>query len=578
MRVFCILQLFLLCQPPAEADRKRTPEGRAPEREVRAVWITTVAGLDWPSSRKASEQQASLAEMVERLHRSGFNTIFFQVRGRGDALYRSPLEPWSAVLTGSPGADPGWDPLAFLLTEAHRRGIDVHAWFNTYLVKGGKGVPRRTSPPHVMTEHPEWARRHADQWWLDPGEPGVERHLISVARDLVARYDVDGLQLDYLRYPGRDFDDGATYARYGKGTPRAEWRRGNITRLLERVRAALNEVDPLVKLGVTPIGIYRNPHGVRGLESFSDVFQDTYRWIERRLVDYIVPQLYWPIGGGNGDPDFAAMANEWREQTTGCHLYLGIGSYKDEVLLQSERLVEVARASGAEGHAFFRYANIAPELPFSAYETKVLPPVMTWKDSVPPGPPAGLSVTMVGEARHLAWSAPARGDEPGGYYAVYRMTGEKQHETRGERLLLIVPADVASAEDTVPAGSGAVWYAVTRVDRSWNESAPVVESPAQSAVVNPAELPPAGILRLGTPWKPAASRMFFLPFTLEERAMVNVTVRGSSGGDSLRVFREEKTAGGHVITLDLSLLGPGLYRCRVGAGGDVGEREIRIPR
>lgn len=551
----------------------------APPREVRAVWITTVAGLDWPTSRDTAVQRATLLAMVERLHAARFNTIFFQVRGRGDALYRSSIEPWSSVLTGRAGGDPGWDPLGFILDAAHARGMEVHAWFNTYLVKGGKEPAPATKPAHVMNAHPGWVLRSGDQWWLDPGEPGVEAYLVEVARDIVTRYPVDGFHLDYMRYPGRSFGDDATYARYGSGLPRDEWRRRNVTRFLGRIRAAILEIDPLVKLGVAPIGIYRNPAGVRGLESYSDVYQDTHHWTELRLVDYVVPQLYWPVGGANGDPDFGKMADHWRGETRGCQLYLGIGSYKEEVLAQSDRLVALARSTGAEGHAFFRYTNIEPLLPLRSYASLALPPAMAWKDSVAPEPPAALTVSPGGGIRLISWTPPAGGDEPGGWYALYRISGTSSHEPREERLIAVLPSSARSAADTVGPGVDEVWYALTRLDRSWNESHPVgVAAPAASPVA--ARVPEregTGVL-IGVPREASGTGRFFLPVILDGWSTVDISVRARPEAAYVGLFRGGKRGGGHVITLDLSGFGPGTYRCRVVAGAVVSEREIRVGR
>ncbi len=576
------LAITLAVSPPATSVRAGNSPAGVPPREVRAVWITTVAGLDWPSSRDTAVQRATLLAIVERLRAAGFNTIFFQVRGRGDAVYRSSVEPWSAVLTGRQGGDPGWDPLAFILDAAHARGMEVHAWFNTYFVKGGKEPPPATTPAHVITAHPDWVVRSGDQWWLDPGEPAVDRYLLGVAKELVTRYPLDGLHLDYLRYPGRKFDDDRSYHRYGAGLPRDEWRRKNITRFLGRVRAALLETDPLIKLGVAPIGIYRNPAGVRGLESYSDVYQDTHHWTELRLVDYVVPQLYWPVGGANGDPDFGKMAGLWRDETKGCQLYLGIGSYKDEVLEQSERLVAVARSSGSEGHAFFRYSNIAPLLPLRSHAGMALPPVMGWKDSVPPEPPAAVHVSAEGGIRRISWEPPARRDEPGGHFALYRITGAARGEPREETLLAVVPRSARSAADTVDPGMGEVWYAVTSVDRSWNESLPV-EFPAPPTASRPGPaatgtIAAGGGVRIGVPLEASGSPALFLPLMLEGRSMVDVSVRPETGGAPVGLFHGEKRAGGHVITLDLSGLRPGRYRCRVVAGMSVGERKVRVRR
>jgi uncharacterized lipoprotein YddW (UPF0748 family) len=560
---------------------------RQPGREVRAVWLTTAAGLDWPTSLDTSEQKSSLLAILERLDRAGFNTVFFQVRGRGDACYRSRIEPWSEVFTGEPGADPGWDPLAFAIEETHRRGMEIHAWFNTYFVKGGAAAVGRTTPPHVMVSHPGWVKFHDDRWWLDPGEPGVDAYLVDVVRDIATRYDIDGFHLDYIRYPGRDFDDAATYARYGGGVPKDEWRRGNVTRFLTRVRRMLLADKPLLKLGAAPIGIYRNPRGVRGLESYSDVYQDTYRWIDLGLLDYVVPQLYWPIGGGDGDPDFAGMAAEWRGRTAGCQLYLGIGSYKEEVLAQTDRLVSVARASGAEGEAFFRYASIAGSLPLASFGAPALPPAMAWKDSVPPSPPAAVADTGEGTIRRISWRPPERSDEPGGRYAVYRMTGPEGGSTIAERLVAVVPGSVTAVTDTAPAGGFGVWYAVTRVDRSWNESPPVraerpgagLAGPIQPAATATAPAPlPAGILTVGTPWADPISGILFVPFRLERGAGVNVEIRAPNGGGAIRSRQTAGRSGGQVVGLDIRGVPGGSYVCTVSAGADAIERPVKVGR
>jgi uncharacterized lipoprotein YddW (UPF0748 family) len=583
--------LFLLIAsapgPPACAGGPAPRADRQPGREVRAVWLTTAAGLDWPSTFDTSEQKASLRAIIDRLGRAGFNTVFFQVRGRGDACYRSRIEPWSEVFTGEPGADPGWDPLEFAIAETHRRGMELHAWFNTYFVKGGTAAAGRTSPPHVMVSHPGWVKFHEDRWWLDPGAPGVDEYLAGVVRDIASRYDVDGIHLDYMRYPGRDFDDAATYARYGGGVPKDEWRRGNVTRFLTRVRRMLLDVKPLLKLGAAPIGIYRNPRGVRGLESYSDVYQDTYRWMELGLLDYVVPQLYWTIGGGNGDPDFAGMAAEWRERTAGCQLYLGIGSYKAEVLAQSDRLVSVARAAGAEGEAFFRYASIAGALPLASYGAPALPPAMAWKDSVPPPPPAAAADTGDGAFRRITWLPPAGSDEPGGRYAVYRMTGEEDGSTTAERLLAVVPASVTAVTDTAPAGGFGVWYAVTSIDRSWNESPPVKASRTGTALAGPvqpagsAPAParlPAGILIVGTPWADPLSGVMFVPFRLTGGALVTVEIRSDQGGSAVRSRQAAGRPGGQVIGLDIRGVPGGKYVCTVTAGADAIGRPVKLGR
>ncbi|HLB01034.1 MAG TPA: family 10 glycosylhydrolase [Bacteroidota bacterium] len=552
-------------------------------REVRAVWIATVGGLDWPSTYDTARQRASLAGMIDRLSRAGFNTVFFQVRGRGDAVYRPGAEPWSHVMTGVPGADPGWDPLAFAVAEAHAHGMEIHAWFNTYLVRGVKTPPGPTVPPHLINAHRDWVRLYGDQWWLDPGDPEVERHLTGVALDIVSRYDIDGLQMDYIRYPGKSFDDDATYKKFGRGLPRDRWRRENVTGLLTRIKDELGRRAPAVKFGVTPVGIYLNPRGVRGLESYSDVFQDSYDWVRRGIVDYVAPQLYWPIGGDGRDPDFSEMVREWRRESPGRHLYAGIASYKPEVLAQWTRPVEVAREAGADGEAFFRYGNLEGKLPLGeVYSRLALPPPMRWKDSTVPAPPESLRVATAADGvSRLSWrvSSPR---EICRFVAVYRIEESEGGTARDERLIAVLPREITEYSDPPAPGRGARYsYAVSVVSRSGIESPPAGTGPALAAgKVGPAlASPPAEAgtrLRVGIPSRARGISTYFIPFTIASGGRVTVSVADPSSAELLRVFEGEKPPGGYVVSVDMSGFGEGRYRCSVRAGGDRIEREILI--
>lgn len=582
-----ILICALLSRDASAREGERS--GRLPGREVRAVWIATVAGLDWPNSTDTAEQKRSLDHLLETLAKARFNTVFFQVRGRGDAMFPSAVEPWATSLTGTPGADPGWDPLRFIIDRAHARGIEVHAWFNTYFVSGRRSAPPATEPPHVVSAHPEWVRRYGNQWWIDPGNPDAQSYLAGLAADLVARYDLDGLHLDYIRYPGVDFDDARSYARYGDGLGRAEWRRRNVTGLLRRLGDTLRELKPWVKLGCTPIGIYMNPDGVRGLESYSDVFQDSYLWVREGLVDYIVPQLYWPLGGADGDPDFGVMATEWRRQTAGRHLYLGVGSYKPEVERQTNSLIGVARSTGAEGMAFFRYENISELLGDTPFASPVLPPPMPWKDSTAPRPPEDVIVVPVGSGipensgsdriSEIRWSPPAAAGDAGGplFTCLYRVRGGGRTPVTGEELVGVYPSGAGIVRDTIPPGiDGEVTYALTILGRSGLESVPVGEGgPAIVAEIDTAGMIISGLL-LGTPFAPEGRELLFVPFQISDRSPVTITVTDTSRSELLRATEGEKLPGGHVVSLDISSLGTGLYRCRLHADGRTLERSFTV--
>jgi len=575
VRFLPILLLLTVITAGTRPCAAATPPGDAPRREVRAVWLTTVGALDWPSTTDTALQRRSLGEMIDRLASAGFNTIFFQVRGRGDAVYRPGLEPWSHVMTGTPGADPGWDPLEFAIAGAHARGMELHAWFNTYFVRGVTAPPPPTRPPHVINAHRNWVRRYGNDWWLDPGEPGVGEYLAAVAMDIATRYDIDGLQMDYIRYPGRSFGDDATYKKYGDGAPRDRWRRENVTALLARLKEELRRRAPAVKLGVTPIGIYRNPPGVRGLESYSDVFQDSYEWVRRGIVDYVAPQLYWPIGGGGPDPDFSGMVREWRRETPGRHLYAGIGSYKPEVLAQGTRPVEVARAEGADGEAFFRYGSLGENLPLGdVYSAPALPPAMPWKDGTIPDPPESVRVvTGADGSPRLRWSLPASSADCR-FAAVYAHDPGDDHP----RLLAVLPAGV----DGFPLGSAEKQgrtYAVTLVSRSGMESPTAGTSPATAAATLPETVPGAGrpgALRVGVPAKASGSRIFFIPYSIRKGGRVTVLLTGPGSSAPVRLFEGERGPGGYVLSVDMSRFGAGEYRCSVRLNGDEAGRDFRV--
>ena len=274
------LQCALHAQPPA------------PKCEVRAVWITTAASLDWPRSLNTQEQQTSLRRMVSDLKAAHFNTIFFQARARGDAYYKSDYEPWAENLTGIPGQDPGWDPLDFLLREAHAAGMEVHAWFNLYKVRG-LNAARPSFPQHISLAHPEWTVFSDGEVWVDPGIPEVRSYLLRVAMDLTRNYNIDGIQFDFIRYPGREFRDSKTFRRYGNGMDREDWRRSNIDLFVAEFYDSATALKPMLKVGSAPLGLYNGIN--KGGGGFYSYYQDSQGWLQKKKHDYLAPQLYWPL-------------------------------------------------------------------------------------------------------------------------------------------------------------------------------------------------------------------------------------------------------------------------------------------
>lgn len=271
------------------------------DRELRGVWIASVANINFPSRTGLAPEQlrAELDAIVSLVASVGLNAIFFQVRPESDALYESTLEPWSRFLTGTQGGDPGMDPLRYLLDEAHRYGIEVHAWLNPYRAKSSRSSS--AVAPHISVVAPEHAHAYGNLLWMDPAADVVRERTLAVVTDIVERYDVDGLHFDDYFYPypdGTQFPDDTTYADYvmgGGALGRDDWRRDNVHRLVEGVADVMRR-HPDVRFGISPFGIYRPgmPEGITGLDQYAEIYADPVRWMDEGWVDYLAPQLYWP--------------------------------------------------------------------------------------------------------------------------------------------------------------------------------------------------------------------------------------------------------------------------------------------
>ncbi len=289
--------------------------------ELRAAWVASVFNLNFPSrpGLSAAAQRGEIARLVNGAADAGLNALFVQVRPEGDALYPSSLEPWSRFLTGRPGGDPGFDPLATFIAEGKRRGIAIHAWLNPYRASTNAAS---LAPGHFASKQPGLARRVGRQLWFDPGELAVRAQVVRVAEDLCRRYPLAGIVLDDYFYPYPNtglprgtFPDDATYARYqaGGGTlARADWRRENVHLLLRDLQRVVHAARPGATFGVSPFGIYRPrvPATVEAqLDQFAELYADPVRWMREGVVDWLSPQLYWPDAGPQS---FSALLRWWR--------------------------------------------------------------------------------------------------------------------------------------------------------------------------------------------------------------------------------------------------------------------------
>ncbi|MEU8874375.1 family 10 glycosylhydrolase [Streptomyces javensis] len=309
--------------------------------EFRGMWLATVANRDWPSrpGLPAERQRAELLGFLDTAVSRRLNAVVFQVRPTADALWPSPYEPWAECLTGVQGKDPGWDPLGTAVREAHRRGLELHAWFNPYRIANHTD-PARLIPTHPARVHPEWVVPYGGKLYYNPGLPEVRRFVQDAMLDAVARYDIDAVHWDDYFYPypvaGQVFDDDAAYERHGAGFPdRAAWRRNNIDRLVYETAVRVKRLKRRVRFGISPFGVWRNqatdPLGsatTAGVQTYDDLYADTRGWVRRGWLDYVVPQVYWNIGFAAAD--YAVLVPWWSEAVrgTGVNLYIGEALYK----------------------------------------------------------------------------------------------------------------------------------------------------------------------------------------------------------------------------------------------------------
>jgi uncharacterized lipoprotein YddW (UPF0748 family) len=323
-------------------------------REFRGAWVATVYNLDWPSrpGLPVEEQKRELCALLDKARALGLNAILFQVRPAADAFYASPYEPWSHYLTGTMGKapEPFYDPLAYAVEQAHARCLELHAWVNPY--RSRAGTDYAVSADHVSKKHPEWTRNYTTLQWLDPGLPAAREHVIRVVRDIVHRYDIDGLHIDDYFYPypktikGRslEFPDAKTYQVYraqGGLLEKAAWRRENVNLMVRSLYQTVREEKPWVKFGVSPFGIWKPgvPAGTMAyVDACQDLCADSRYWLQEGWLDYCAPQLYW--ARDSKEQAFGLLLNWWALQNTKSrHLWPGLATDRVGVRRRPDEMV-----------------------------------------------------------------------------------------------------------------------------------------------------------------------------------------------------------------------------------------------
>jgi uncharacterized lipoprotein YddW (UPF0748 family) len=382
-------------------------------REFRAVWVATVDNIDWPSKRTLTtdRQKAEMIRLLDQAVSLHLNAVVFQVRPAADALYDSSLEPWSEYLTGRQGKAPSpyYDPLAFAVSEAHKRGLELHAWFNPYRARhpSAKGPLAST---HIASTDPGVVKRYGSMLWMDPGEPLVQQRTLQVIEDVVRRYDVDGIHIDDYFYPypegSQEFPDAGSYASRGAGLTRGDWRRSNVDSFVAHAYAAIHQIKPWVQFGISPFGIYRPgiPNGIKaGIDQYAELYSDPLKWLRNGWCDYISPQLYWSIK--QTPQSFTTLLRWWKsENAMDRHIWPGLftsrtleagkksGFPASEIVNQVKATRRLESAPGEIHFSMQAFkedgAGVDEALVGSVYQQDALPPASPWLGADAPGKPS----------------------------------------------------------------------------------------------------------------------------------------------------------------------------------------------
>lgn len=461
----------------------------APKHEVRAVWLTTLNGLDWPKAKATSEngrqkQKEELCQLLDQLQKCRINAVVLQTRIRGSVIYPSDIEPWDVCLTGDYDHDPGYDPLAFAIEETHKRGMELHAWIVTVPAFKIANAPKMGKRSLLKT-HPELLRKHGEQYYLDPGLPGSAKYLTSICEEIVNRYDVDGIHFDYIRYPENPefFSDATSYRKYGKGTDKRAWRRNNVTRMVREAYEAVKALKPWVRVSCSPVGKYNDVsrYSARGWSAYGTVYQDAQGWLREGIMDMLLPMMYF-----QGD-HFFPFAADWQENSYGRTIAPGLGIYflspkeKNWGLGVIQRELCYLRQMGLNGQAYFRSRFLTDNtkgiydfLQKNFYPYPALMPPMTWQSSTPPAKPELVKRERKGGVNeYLEWKEQEDASSSGGLrYVIYASTKLPVDTSNPKNIVKVTP------ENSYTYNLLGFYYhdyhlAVTALDRYGNESEPL---------------------------------------------------------------------------------------------------------
>lgn len=478
---------------------------KSPKREFRAVWIASVANIDWPSQKglPVERQQQEFVQLLDHHQRTGINAVIVQVRPATDAFYYSAKEMWSEWLTGKQGAMPApyYDPLQFMVEQAHLRGMEFHAWLNPYraMFDADSG---QVHPDHITNRQPDWFIKYGKNKVFNPGIPEVRAYITDIVTDIVRRYDIDAVHFDDYFYPYQikdvKFEDEATYKLQGRAFAKVDdWRRDNVNRLIEDLASGIRQTKPYVKFGISPFGVWRNqsvdPAGSAtqgGQTCYDHLYADVRLWLQKGWIDYIAPQVYFSTGFDK--IPYQTLVEWWTKNSYGKHLYIGQGTYKinpkstDPNWADPSQMPKQLRVNrkwnNIHGSIYFssksltrNLGNFRDSLVLDFHRHPALVPAMPWKGQLPPLSPRQVEVFAAKQGVLLKWDRPGKTKESteAAYYVIYRFAENEPINLEDASRIAGVWRGLGTAfvDRNVPS-SGHYTYVLTAVDRLHNEGRP----------------------------------------------------------------------------------------------------------
>ena len=470
--------------------------------EWRAAWIATVNNIDWPSRRglTAQEQKTELIGYFDLFKKLNFNAIILQIRPTADAYYVSKYEPWSIYLTGNQNVapEPFYDPLAFAVEEAHKRGMELHAWLNPYRVSQDTANIKEMNPGHIYNRRPDLFVRHENKLYFDPAYPETREFLVKVIKDIATRYDLDGIHFDDYFYPNNNFNDEASFSIHSRGykaEDKMAWRRENVDMVIEMLRDTIKSVKPYIKYGISPYAVWRNlredPRGsdTKGYSytNYDHLHADLLLWMENGWLDYVLPQLYFNMG--YEIVDFSIIAKWWQDYSAGTPVYGGIASYKLDAKsnitawrssAEIGKQIEMLRSMpGYQGMCYFSAKNMRDDLLginrvlTSAYPYPALVPQLRGFSDVKPASPRDGEIVKMGKYATIVWTPADNStnieEAKTMYHAVYKFPkGQTPDFSKGEAIVALTGEEYVRIDDSSDIDK--YDYYVSALNRLFNES------------------------------------------------------------------------------------------------------------